>query len=101
MAVTIIGDLFIKPDELNWMISWLQRVLPNTRKAEGCLSAELHQNEDDVNNLIIVQEFTTREHYLAYMNGLAGREEPSGDLKRYFASFERPAIVRYFKHIKS
>jgi quinol monooxygenase YgiN len=101
MAVTVIADLSIKPDRVKWVISFLQGVLPDTRKAEGCLGAELHQNQDDPNNLIIVQEFATREHYHSYMKDVTGGEEPSFTVKRYFASFERPAIPRYFDHIES
>lgn len=101
MSVTIIADLSVKPDELNWVISLLQGVLPDTRKAEGCLGADLRQNQDEPSNLIIVQEFATREHYRAYMETVKGAGEPSDEIKRYFASFKRPADVRFFQHIES
>ena len=99
MSVTVIANLAIKPEEVKWVIATLQSVLPGTRKAEGCLGAELQQNQDNPNNLLIVQEFETREHYLAYMNEVKGEGEPDPVLARYFAAFERPAEVRYYDHL--
>lgn len=101
MSVTIIADLAIKSEEVEWVISTLQAVLPNTRKSEGCLGAELHQNQDEPNNLIIVQEFATRQHYETYIEAAKGDGDPDGVMERYFASFERPAAVRYFDHLGS
>lgn len=100
MAVTVIADLSIAPDEVEWVVSTLLAVLPSTRNSDGCLGAELHQNQDDPKNLLIVQEFATREHYQAYMTAAQGQGDPDGVLERYFASFERPAVVRYFDHIE-
>lgn len=99
MSITVIADLVVKPEEVEWVISTLQSVLPNTRKAEGCLGAELQQNQDDPNNLLIVQEFETREHYLAYMNAVRSQGDPDGVRERYIASFERPAEIRYYDHL--
>ena len=87
MSVTVITDLAIKPEEVEWVISTLLSILPNTRKAEGCLGAELQQNQDDSNNLLIVQEFETREHYRAYMDASKSQGDPDGMMARYFASF--------------
>lgn len=101
MSVTVIADLVIKPEEVEWVTSTLQTVLPNTRKSEGCLGAELHQNQDDPNNLIIVQEFATRQHYDAYMEAVKRGGDPDGVMDRYFASFERPVVVRYFDHLEA
>lgn len=100
MAVTVIADLTIKPDEVNWVIATLRRALPSTRMAEGCSHAELHQSQDEPNNLIIVQEFASREHYHAYMASVSDQEDP-GVLARYGASFQHPANVRFFDHIHS
>lgn len=99
MSVTVIANLAIKPEEVEWVISTLLSVLPNTRKAEGCLGAELKRNQDDPNNLLIVQEFETRDHYLAYMNSLRGEGEPDPERARYIASFERPAEIRFYDHL--
>lgn len=99
MSVTVFTDLVIKPEEVEWVISTLLFILPNTRKAEGCLGAELQQNQDDSNNLLIVQEFETREHYRAYMDASKSQGDPDGVMARYFASFERPAEVRYYDHL--
>ena len=99
MSVTVIADLAIKPEEVNWVISTLLSVLRNTRKAEGCLSAELQRNQDDPNNLLIVQEYETREHYLDHMKSLKEEGEPDPVLARYFASFERPAEIGYYDHL--
>lgn len=99
MSVTVIADLAIKPEEVEWVITTLLSVLPNTRKAEGCLDAELQRNQDDPNNLLIVQEFETRDHYLAYLNSLGSEGDPDGVMERYFAAFERPAEIRYYDHL--
>ena len=99
MSVTVIADLAIKPEEVEWVIATLRSILPNTRKAAGCLGADLQQNQDEPNNLLIVQEFETRDHYLAYMNAVKGEGEPDPVLARYFASFARPAEVRYYNHL--
>jgi len=99
MSVTVIANLAIKPEEVEWVIATLLSVLPNTRKAEGCLGAELRRNQDDPNNLLIVQDFETRGHYQAYMNAVKGEGEPDPVLARYFASFARPAEVRYYDHL--
>lgn len=99
MSVTVMADLAIKPEEVEWVIAFLLSVLPNTRKAEGCLGAELQRNQDAPNKLLIVQEFETRDHYLAYMNLRRSEGDPDGVRERYLAAFERPANIRYYDHL--
>lgn len=99
MGVTIIADLEIKPEKTSWVITFLQAALSRTRKSQGCISAELHRNQDDPNNLIIYQVFDTKEDYQAYMTAAKGHDQ--GRSEEYFRSFERPAEVRFFDHIEA
>jgi len=100
MSVTIIADLEIKPEKTSWVITFLQAALPETRKSQGCISAELHRNQDDPNNLIIYQVFDTKEDYQVYMTASIGHGDQSS-VEEYFGSFERPAEVRYFDHLEA
>ena len=99
MSVVIWADLEIKPEEVDWVIGLLQAVLPNTRKSDGCLEAELLRSQENPNNLIIYQVFETREHYQAYMGALQAADDPDGVMNRYFNAFTRPAAVRYYDQL--
>jgi len=46
----------------------LKNILPITRVYDGCHSVLFTQNRDDVNNMIIVEKWESREIYEAYLN---------------------------------
>ena len=97
MGVTAIADLAVRPKNVDELISVFKELLPVTRKYEGCLGIELHRNQDDSNNLILIQEWRTREHHEKY---IAWRTE-TGVMDQVGAYLIRPPGFRYFDHIET
>jgi quinol monooxygenase YgiN len=68
MLVHVILELQSKPDKLEEVKGMLKNILPDTRVYAGCHSVVFTQNRDDVNNMIIIEKWESREIYEAYLN---------------------------------
>ncbi len=78
-----------KPDELE---AFFREELHHTRAFEGCEGLTIHRNMDDSNNLVIVENWETREHYEKYFKW----REDRGDLDKLGPMSAGPPSIRFF-----
>ena len=74
------------------LVETFRTLLPDTRNKDGCQSVEVTTNLDNSDNLVLVEHWTTRQHYENY---LAWRQQ-RGDLDRLAGALAGPPSIRYF-----
>ena len=92
MAVTIILEVRAQKGTGSDFLCTMKEILPDTRNADGCLSVDVYQNQDDSDVVVLVENFETKEHYEKY---LAWRVE-RGDVEKLTAALEGEPSIRYF-----
>jgi quinol monooxygenase YgiN len=91
-GVWLLIDVKVKPDMIQATRQRLHAALTEIRAFDGCRSATLLVNQDDVNNLLIVERWVSRAHFERYRAWRADR----GDHDRLVATLEEPLAVRAF-----
>ena len=81
MSVTVLLDLQAAPGSIDKLKQLFVEVLPDTRAYNGCEGLNVHLNQDDGNNLVIVERWQSRPHYEKYFawrqeTGLIDRLDP-------------------------
>lgn len=97
MGMTIIADLMARPENVDELVLLLQKLLPETRRYEGCLGIELHRNQADPNSFILIEEWETGAHHKKY---IAWRAE-TGAMKQVGSYLIGQPVFRYFDHIET
>ena len=92
MPVTVLFEAQAKPGTGDALVAILKQSLADTRTFEGCLGLTVHQNQDDADNLVAVETWTSRDAYERY---LAWRQE-TGAFNRMIAAFTAPPTIRFF-----
>ena len=67
MAVTVILELSVKPENRNDVVEAIKGALPVTRAFDGCIKIISLTNQDDTNTIVLIEEWDTRGHHAAYM----------------------------------
>ena len=93
MAVRVLLEVRAKPGTGNELVAYLRTILPETRAYEGCLGADMLQNRDDADNLVLVETWETREQYEKYLAWRRGR----GDSDRLKEGLAEPPDIRHFE----
>ncbi len=91
MSVTIVLDLKAAPGSIDDLKQIFVEILPDTRTYEGCEALDVHLNQDDEHNLVIVERWQSRPHYEKYF---AWRQE-TGLLDRLGPLLGAPPSVRF------
>lgn len=94
MSCQVILELKAKPDCVEKVRAFLRKVLPDTRAYAGCITLHVVQNQDDPTTILIVEQWTTRQHYEKY---LAWRTE-SGVLNEFVDMMAGPPNIRFFDY---
>jgi quinol monooxygenase YgiN len=92
MSVNIITQFKTKPGRADDLIALIRKVLPESLQQPGCEEVAIRQNQDEPDDIISAQKWSSRRHYENYMawrtkNGVTAQfnELLAGDLKvRYF-----------------
>jgi quinol monooxygenase YgiN len=92
MSVLALLEVNVKPEYVNEFKSYMKEILPDTRVFNGCQSVELQVNQDNEVNLVLVEEWETREAQGKYM---AWRAE-TGVVERIVSMISGPPSVRFF-----
>jgi quinol monooxygenase YgiN len=92
MACIVILEVTAKKGTGLELLETFRAILPDTRNKDGCQSVEVTTNLDNSDNLVLVEHWTTRQHYENY---LAWRQE-RGDLDRLAGALAAPPSIRYF-----
>lgn len=86
MSVNMILKLTAKPGEVNDLIKWCTESFSTTRSFEGCEELNLFKVAGEMDTLMIVEQWTSQEHYEAYFNW---RVE-NGTIKELFSRLSIP-----------
>jgi quinol monooxygenase YgiN len=85
----IVVTLRLTPTDTNAFKSFLAEILPDTRKARGCLSSKTYAGNDGAGDFLLIQEWDSAEDQQAYM---AWREQ-TGVLQKFLGHLAKPAEV--------
>jgi len=77
------------------ILSWMRKVLPDTRAAEGCVSVAVTRDQDDPRNFMFVEQWETRSHYGKYFEW----RRQTGVLGDLSAFFEEGTSFRFFDYV--
>jgi quinol monooxygenase YgiN len=88
MSVTILLDLKAAPGAIDKLKQIFVEILPDY---DGCEGLDVHLNQDDGDNLVIVERWQSRPHYEKYF---AWRQE-TGLLDRLGPLLGAPPSVRF------
>ncbi len=92
MSVLVLFDGNAKPGNAKDITNWLRDELHHTRGFDGCNGITIHSNQDDPNNIVMVEDWDSRQQYEKY---LAWRTE-RGDLEKLGGWLAGAPSVRYF-----
>ena len=92
MSVLVLLEVSLKPENVNDFTNFMKNELQHTRGFDGCNGLTVHNNQDDSNNIVIVEDWDSRQQYEKY---LAWRTE-RGDLEKLAAWLTGEPSIRYF-----
>jgi quinol monooxygenase YgiN len=67
MSVIVTALFPTKVEASENFFNTLVSVLPDTRTFDGCISVTPHRDLDDASRILLIEEWESREHYLAYL----------------------------------
>jgi quinol monooxygenase YgiN len=68
MSITVTLQFPTKPELSDAFYDKLVAALPETRAYDGCLGVTTHRDLDDPSQVLLIEEWESREHQLAYRN---------------------------------
>lgn len=92
MSVLVLAESNVKPEYVNEFKAFIKEDFTHTRAAKGCLGVQLHINQDEPTNMIIVAEWETRED----RQKIADWRVETGRAARIAEMCSGPVSVRYF-----
>ena len=91
MSVTVLLDLKAASGSIDQLKQLFSEILHETRAYDGCDGLEVHLNQDDGDNLLIIERWQSRPHYEKYF---AWRQE-TGLIDRLGPLLGAPPSIRY------
>ena len=95
MSTIVLLEIQVKPEAVDEMKAFLQRILPDTRAYDGCQGVDIYSNLDGTGNLVFYQRWDSRQHYEKY---LAWRTA-IGTATQLRAMAASPPRIRYFERV--
>jgi len=95
MSIIAILETKAKSGEAAAMLEMLARDLPGTRSRPGCESVTVHQDQDDPNTIVLIEQWETKQHQLDYLAWRQGR----GDVDRFRLLADGPGTVGYLNFV--
>ena len=65
--LTIVADILAKPDQIDFLESALERLIPPTLEEEGCLQYDLHLDNENPAHFLFYENWASRELWLKHM----------------------------------
>ena len=96
MSVLILLEFNAKPENAGDITNYMKDELHHTRGSDGCNGVTVHSNQDDSNNMVIVEDWDSRQHYEKY---LAWRRE-RGDLEKLMGWITGEPSIRYYQNLR-
>jgi quinol monooxygenase YgiN len=66
MPVIVTLRFSVKSEKAEEFKSLLKNLLPDTRAYEGCHGVSVYQDQDDAGSIMLVEDWTTKEHQQKY-----------------------------------
>jgi hypothetical protein len=95
MSINIITEFKTKEGRADDLIALLRELLPSSWEHGGAEEICIRQNQDDPNDIISAQRWTSRQVYLDYR----GWRADNGVTARIEATLRSPIVVRFFNEI--
>ena len=76
------------------LIALLDEVLPDTRAYDGCESVAVHRDQDAPDRIVLIERWTSRAQYEAYLQWRAERGDP-----RLGVLIAGPPAMRYLEDV--
>ena len=92
MSILVILELNAKPGQAQEITTFLRDELFHTRGFDGCNSITIHENQDDPNNLVFIENWDTKGQHEKYQ----GWRTERGDIDKLVGWIDGPPSVRYF-----
>ena len=96
MSVLVTLEINIKPENMGDLTDFMKRDLHHTRSADGCNGLTVHANQDNPNNVVVVEDWDSREQYETYLGWRAER----GDLEKLGSWIEEAPSIRFFDNLR-
>ena len=65
--LTIVADILAKPDQIEFLKSALQKLIPPTLAEEGCLQYDLHEDNENPAHFLFYENWASRELWQQHM----------------------------------
>ena len=95
MSINIITEFKTKPGMSDVLIALLRDLLPSSYKYGGVEEINIRQNQDDLDDIVSVQRWTSRQAYVDYFTWRAA-DGVTGQVEELLAA---PIVVRYFNEV--
>ena len=92
MSVHVMLELNVKPESADDLNTLMKEILPDTRAYDGCEGITVQSNVDDSNNVVILEQWQSRENHEKY---LAWRTE-TGVMDKIGSMLVSEPSLRYF-----
>ena len=92
MSIVVILDCTTNPANTKDLKDFLRDELFHTRGFDGCNSITIHQNQDDPNNFVFVENWDSKEQHEKYI----GWRTERGDMAKLGGWMAGPPSIRYF-----
>jgi len=65
--LTIVARITAKPDKIDFVKNELKKLIPPTRKENGCINYDLHQDNEHPSHFLFYENWESRELWQAHM----------------------------------
>jgi quinol monooxygenase YgiN len=96
MSVVVLLEPQIASGKAEAMIALLRQALPETRAYDGCEGVVMHRDQDDLDRVLLIERWASRQQYESYLQWRADR----GDAERLGALSSGPPLIRYLDAIE-
>ena len=66
--LTIVAHITAKPDKIDLVKAELQKLVPITRKEQGCINYDLHQDNENPAHFLFYENWESHQLWQAHMN---------------------------------
>ena len=70
MSTSVYIIVYVKPDKVDEMLTFLKELFPETRTKAGCQLIELTQDQEDPSHFVVFEKWDSRQHHEAYVQEL-------------------------------
>jgi quinol monooxygenase YgiN len=95
MSINIITEFKTKEGRADDLIALLRELLPQSLEHGGAEEICIRQNQDDPNDIISAQRWTSREVYLSYRRWRA----QTGVTEKIEETLRAPIVIRFFNDV--